>query len=159
MNVPLIGEGSLGESEEVQQQASKSSSGHLRRHSAATPRRNGDLKSTAFAVVLAPILRAALLVFCSALLGSCTPFAGYVSDHWPTWAGGMPKDVPPRPGAPGYDDFLAHQKGQDAAVASPPGDPAAHATSAVAASSNVGGRTPPANQPADNASVIQGGLY
>jgi hypothetical protein len=42
------------------------------------------------------------------LLGSCSPFAGFVSDHWPHWAGGMPDGVPPRPGAPGYNDFIAH---------------------------------------------------
>ena len=48
-------------------------------------------------------------------LGACTPFAGAVSDAWPTWAGGMPKDVPPRPGAPGYEEFMAHQQHQDVA--------------------------------------------
>jgi len=38
-------------------------------------------------------------------LASC---GGFVADHWPHWAGGMPADVPPRPGAPGYADFIAH---------------------------------------------------
>ena len=41
-------------------------------------------------------------------LASCSSFSGYVADHWPHWAGGMPADVPPRPGAPGYADFIAH---------------------------------------------------
>jgi hypothetical protein len=42
-------------------------------------------------------------------------FSAYVADHWPHWAGGMPDDVPPRPGAPGYDEFVAHgQASQDA---------------------------------------------
>jgi hypothetical protein len=41
-------------------------------------------------------------------LGSCSSFSGYVADHWPRWAGGMPDDVPPRPGAPGYEEFIAH---------------------------------------------------
>jgi len=50
-------------------------------------------------------------------LGSCTPISVFVSDRWPTWAGGMPNDVPPRPGAPGYDQFLLHQQGKDAAPA------------------------------------------
>ena len=46
-------------------------------------------------------------------LGACSSFSGFVSDTWPTWAGGMPKDVPPRPGAPGYEEFIAHQQRQD----------------------------------------------
>jgi hypothetical protein len=33
---------------------------------------------------------------------------GFVADHWPHWAGGMPADVPPRPGSPGYAEFIAH---------------------------------------------------
>ncbi len=63
------------------------------------------------------------------LLGSCgggseSGFSGYVADHWPHWAGGMPDDVPPRPGAPGYDEFIAHgQASQDAAK---PASPAAN---------------------------------
>ena len=43
-------------------------------------------------------------------LGACASFSGYVADSWPTWAGGMPKDVPPRPGAPGYEEFISHQQ-------------------------------------------------
>ena len=42
------------------------------------------------------------------LLGSCSGFSGYVADSWPHWAGGLPPDVPPRPGAPGYNEFIAH---------------------------------------------------
>ena len=55
-------------------------------------------------------------------LSSCAPFAATVSDHWPTWAGGMPKDVPPRPGAPGYDEFLVHQQGKDVTPAAAAGE-------------------------------------
>lgn len=80
-------------------------------------------------------------------LGSCAPFAATVSDHWPTWAGGMPKDVPPRPGAPGYDEFLRHQQGKDAAPATAPGGTA----NAQAA--------PRGAQPASNQELAQGGLY
>ncbi len=55
------------------------------------------------------------------LLGSCggaseSGVSGYVADHWPHWAGGMPADVPPRPGAPGYNEFIAH--GQPARIGS-----------------------------------------
>jgi hypothetical protein len=82
-------------------------------------------------------------------LGACSSTSGYVSDHWPHWAGGMPEGVPPRPGAPGYDEFIAHQQAaQDAAR------PA------------VTGATPTAPQPApgaapppSDAAVARGGLY
>src|ERR1700745_3950609 len=33
---------------------------------------------------------------------------GFVADHWPHWAGGLPADAPPRPGTAGYADFIAH---------------------------------------------------
>jgi hypothetical protein len=79
-------------------------------------------------------------------LGSCAQFAATVTDHWPTWAGGMPNDVPPRPGAPGYDEFLLHQQGKDAA------QPTAPANKAAAPALS-------ANQPGANSSVVQGGLY
>jgi hypothetical protein len=79
-------------------------------------------------------------------LGSCSSFSGYVSDHWPHWAGGMPDDVPPRRGAPGYDDFIAHkQQETDAAKAAASGDRAPAA--------------PAVNPPADGRSAVQGGLY
>jgi hypothetical protein len=82
-------------------------------------------------------LQIALLVIGLApALASCAGFSGYVADHWPHWAGGMPEGVPPRPGAPGYDDYIAHQErhGQDttgtvkSAVASTPGASQAGAT-------------------------------
>ncbi|MGB7098066.1 MAG: hypothetical protein WBD95_04760 [Xanthobacteraceae bacterium] len=82
-------------------------------------------------------------------LGSCAPFAATVSDHWPTWAGGMPKDVPPRPGAPGYDEFLKHQQGKDVTPA------------AAAPGENANAQaTPPDAQPANKEGSAQdGGLY
>ena len=49
-----------------------------------------------------------ILLTLSPMLGSCSGFAGSVADNWPRWAGGMPSDVPPRPGAPGYNEFIAH---------------------------------------------------
>jgi hypothetical protein len=74
----------------------------------------------------------ALLGVCLAL-GGCSSFAGVVSDTWPTWAGGMPKDVPPRPGAPGYEEFIAHQQRQDPAAAGSPADAGAAAQAAAPA--------------------------
>lgn len=53
---------------------------------------------------------AALALCLGVMLSACTPFSGVVADHWPHWAGGLPSDAPPRPGAPGYDEFMAHQQ-------------------------------------------------
>src|ERR1700722_14208237 len=100
-----------------------------------------------------------LVLLTGLALGSCASVSSTVSDHWPTWAGGMPKDVPPRPGAPGYDEFLAHQQARDAAAAPPPADANAPTASAVVSTNKGTGRLPPANHPADNAGVAQGGLY
>jgi hypothetical protein len=122
-------------------------------------------------------------------LGACTPFAGVVSDAWPTWAGGEPKDVPPRPGAPGYEEFMAHQQHQDvgpnaapnaAAAVAPTGAapgapgttaaavPVATAPGTTAAVPPPAGRytqpppqapLPPAYARPDDRSATQGGLY
>jgi hypothetical protein len=81
-------------------------------------------------------------------LGSCAQVSGTVSDHWPHWAGGEPNGLPPRPGTPGYDEFIAHgQSGADAAT--PTG-----------ATGKVNAQTAPAaaNPPPDDAAA-RGGLY
>jgi len=59
----------------------------------------------------------------------------------------MPDDVPPRPGAPGYEEFIAHkQPAPDAAASGPAaGKPAAPAASSV-------------NRP-PNEEDVRGGLY
>jgi hypothetical protein len=51
-------------------------------------------------------------------LGACSSFSDTVSDHWPHFAGGEPNGVPPRPGTPGYANFIAH--GQPAENANAP---------------------------------------
>jgi hypothetical protein len=118
----------------------------------------------------------AVLGTCLALAG-CSSVAGFVSDSVPTWAGGMPKDVPPRPGAPGYEEFIAHQQRQDTA-ATPAGTPAqagattapvttgaTQGTAAVAparnsATSRVAPQQfPPAYAPPDDRATTRGGLY
>ena len=70
---------------------------------------------------------------------------GYVADHWPHWAGGLPDDAPPRPGAPGYAEFVAH--GQ--AAQNPGGSPAASsaAQQPAAGAIQTGVQKPP-SQPA-----------
>jgi len=107
-------------------------------------------------------------------LGGCSSFAGFVSDPWPNWPGGMPKDVPPRPGAPGYEEFIAHQHRQDAAAggAAAPGAAVQAGTPAPGAAGTTGTTTPTATAaPAANPtatgvaprqyppSTTQGGLY
>jgi len=90
----------------------------------------------------------AVLGACLAL-GGCSSFAGAVSDAWPTWAGGMPKDVPPRPGAPGYEEFIAHQQRQDAAAnaAAPGAAVPAAAPGTVVTSAPAGAPATPAAVP------------
>ena len=119
----------------------------------------------------------AALCLCLAL-GACASFSGFVADTWPTWAGGMPKDVPPRPGAPGYAEFMAHQQQLDAPpnTAAAPGTPGAASAAAPAtapgttaavsrpaapppaASANIQPPAPALARPNDR-SATQGGLY
>jgi len=120
----------------------------------------------------------AIVLAAGSMLGSCAGasedgFSAYVADHWPHWAGGMPSDVPPRPGAPGYNQFIAHgQPDQDAmppavGAAAVPVKPvfqtAAPAPAAAARQvmpAPVAPSAPPAAQSApEDSSVVQGGLY
>jgi hypothetical protein len=66
--------------------------------------RSGHIKSQ---VVMARLI--ALVVVATAL-AAC---AGHVSDSIPTWLGGPPKNMPPRPGTPEYD---AYREKMDAEV-------------------------------------------
>jgi hypothetical protein len=124
------------------------------------------------------------IVLCLALaLGACSPFSGYVADNWPHWAGGEPTGVPPRPGSPGYAEYIAH--GQP--VQNPDAPGAAAQSPAAAETTQTVSQTPaapvqktsifggpqvaaPASRPnvqsppvasgtSDNASVVPGGLY
>ena len=122
-------------------------------------REHGTSKLTAGMIkrLYAPTLT---LLVCLAL-GSCTSFSVLVSDHWPTWAGGMPNDVPPRPGAPGYDEFIARQQGKDTAppaAAAPAGATAIPAAAPVANNGNVQAM-PASNRQPNDQSTVQGGLY
>src|SRR5271167_4342785 len=90
---------------------------------------------------IAKSIVAPMAVLCLGLmLGSCSSFSGYVADHWPRWAGGMPDDVPPRPGAPGYEEFIAHQPAKSDATT-----PAAAAEKTDAQAAPSGNR-PPSDQ-------------
>jgi hypothetical protein len=105
------------------------------------------------------------------LLGSCSSYSGYVSDHWPHWAGGEPDDLPPRPGQPGYDEFVAHKgtttqaastnaaNGQTAQAGSPPAP--AQPTTPAAPANNAAPQAAPrgAAPPTAQADRNVGGLY
>jgi len=102
--------------------------------------------------VLAPTIAISLGI----LVGSCSSFSGYVADHWPHWAGGEPEDVPPRPGAPGYDEFIAH--GQSNQSSQTNKDATAPAAVPVADQTNVKASSSPAPA-AETTAAVQGGLY
>ena len=86
------------------------------------------------------------------LLGSCGPVAGFTADHWPHWAGGLPAGTPPRPGTPGYADYVAHRQAE-----SEPPKPAAANASANAPAAPAPVATEP--QSDDDRPVARGGVY
>jgi hypothetical protein len=103
-------------------------------------------------------LSVALMGLCLAVnLGACSSVAGTTSDLWPHWAGGEPKGLPPRPGTPGYDDYIAHRQatGEPAQPAAANNQPAAPATAAAAPAATEP-EPPPEN---DTAVARGGGLY
>jgi hypothetical protein len=113
------------------------------------------------------LFTAAILLGLGLGLAGC---GGYVADHWPHWAGGLPVDAPPRPGAPGYADFVAHgQANQDAANSTAPQPPAAAAVQtsmqkpsappAVAAAPVAPVAAPAGASPEDPSVLKRGGLY
>jgi hypothetical protein len=117
------------------------------------------------------LITAAILLGFGLSLASC---GGFVADHWPHWAGGLPDDVPPRPGTAGYADFIAH--GQPKPEAKPEAKEEPTATAAAAQSGAQQGAVAPASAapalragparaaaPGDDgsqdSSVVNGGLY
>jgi hypothetical protein len=104
-----------------------------------------DRARNAAAAMSIRFLAAAMVLGLGLALGSCGSF---VADHWPHWAGGLPNDAPPRPGAPGYEEFIAHRPANKDA-----------ATPEVAAGQSNVPAAPPGNRPPDDQSVVQGGLY
>jgi hypothetical protein len=92
-----------------------------------------------------------MLICFGLVLGSCSSMSSAVADHWPHWAGGMPEDVPPRPGTPGYDAFIAHKQAEDAQRATDAtAQPAAASETRPAAASAASAGSPTATN---------GGLY
>jgi hypothetical protein len=64
------------------------------------------------------IIRSLLLLSAVTMLTSCAPVSAVVADNVPMWLGGMPKDVPPRPGTPEYDAWMK-KRAEDAAAIKP----------------------------------------
>ncbi len=113
------------------------------------------------------LITSAILLGFGLNLASC---GGFVADHWPHWAGGPPADVPPRPGTPGYAEFIAH--GQ-----SKPDEPKQEAAPTVAAVQSGAQQGPvapnsaapppaapvraaaPGDDALQDSSVVKGGLY
>jgi hypothetical protein len=54
------------------------------------------------------------LALAAAILGGCSSvnekMGPVVADTLPAWAGGLPKDVPPRKGTPEYDAYMKEQE-------------------------------------------------
>jgi hypothetical protein len=54
------------------------------------------------------------LALAAAMLGGCSSvnerMGPVVADTLPAWAGGLPKDVPPRKGTPEYDAYMKEQE-------------------------------------------------
>jgi len=109
--------------------------------------RHADRARNAAAAVSTRFLAAAIVLGLGLTLGSCGSF---VADRWPHWAGGLPSDAPPRPGAPGYEEFVAHRPVNKEAAAP---EVAAGQSNAPAAAAV------PGNRPADDRSAVEGGLY
>ncbi len=72
------------------------------------------------AIVLAVMLAACVLSGCSTINSS---LAG-TGEVLPQWLGGMPPDVPPRPGTAKYDEYMKEQERKRLAPAPPKEDPA-----------------------------------
>ena len=74
------------------------------------------------------------------MLSSCASTNGnFIGDNLPEWAGGLPRDAPPRQGAPGYRAYIRKLSGEEGA-------------STAAASATTGPATAPSTAPSTTAS-------
>lgn len=142
------------------------------------------MRNRTVGVMLRRSVVVALACVAGLALGACSSFSSSVSDSWPHFAGGEPSDLPPRPGTPGYEQFIAHghpvQNTAAPATSAQPATAAVPNTAAIARSTPAAAnQMPPAfaespvtdakpdeeesapgiEHPADDKSVVQGGLY
>jgi hypothetical protein len=127
---------------------------------------------------LKPLIAAALVLGSAVALGACT--SNPVADAWPHWAGGEPAGLPPRPGQPGYEQFIAHgqhnedpaagpaaaQQAPVGATATIPAQKSAARPAGVAApqpqendEAEPAAAAAPAEHPVSDTGVVRGGLY
>jgi hypothetical protein len=59
--------------------------------------------------VLRAAVSAAAVVSLSLTLAGCSNLATFFADNIPQWAGGLPKDAPPRAGDPRYAEYFKTQ--------------------------------------------------
>ncbi len=59
--------------------------------------------------VLRATVSAVAVVSLSLTLTGCSSLATFLADNIPQWAGGLPKDAPPRAGNPRYADYFKTQ--------------------------------------------------
>ena len=52
---------------------------------------------------------AVAVILLSLTLGGCSNLASFLADNIPQWAGGLPKDAPPRAGDPRYAEYFKTQ--------------------------------------------------
>jgi hypothetical protein len=67
---------------------------------------------------------------------------------WPHWAGGEPAGVPPRPGQPGYEEFIAHGQASQNPAAAPGAAQPASGGAAVPVAQQKSARQLPQRPPA-----------
>ena len=105
------------------------------------------------------LVKAAIVLGLGLNLASC---GGFVADHWPHWAGGLPDGVPPRPGTAGYTEFVAHGQAKPEAVPAVGQIGTRETTAAQATPVTSAGPVHPAMPEDDHfqdTSVVNGGLY
>jgi hypothetical protein len=133
----------------------------------------GELRRSAGGMRLKRCVAAALVVGCAWALGACSPFSSSIADMWPHSMGGEPVGLPPRPGQPGYEEFIAHgQPGQNPAATPAAAQQAAGGTTATIAEQKSAGQSPAlaeprgeenneeaVEHPVSDTGVVRGGLY
>jgi hypothetical protein len=82
------------------------------------------------------------LIIAGSMLASCAGSGRNLGDYVPAWAGGLPKNAPPRPGTPEYDAW--RQNWEADAVRDKSKDPPKAKTDAEAGTPGPAPASPPA---------------
>ncbi len=65
---------------------------------------------TTFRPVLIPFIAAAAALSLAGCASVNEKISAGMGDYIPQWAGGLPRDAPPRPGTPEYDQFMKERE-------------------------------------------------